>query len=274
MNNNQESSTSEALINLIRVVSRLRNPNDGCPWDRIQTHESLVPYIIEEAYEVVNAIRINDKNNLKEELGDLLLQIILHSEIASEKNQFTMQDVINEIHEKLIRRHPHIFNIKSQDLTVEEVEENWQKIKLKEKSGENIKSSLCQRLINKSKSQPPITSSMKISLEVARVGFEWRNIEEIYKKLEEEVEELKIALQNKDHANTEEEIGDIFFTLVNIARWNNLSPEECLRKTNEKFIKRFSFIEDNLKGDFNASDFNKLQKLWQKAKKIKNQDID
>ena len=197
---------SKAKINkLLEVVSELRDPNDGCPWDLEQTHLSLIPYVLEEAYEVVNAIRENNPDELKEELGDLLLQIVLHAQIAKEKNLFDISDIIDLITEKLIRRHPHVFRNKAK-VSMKDVEDTWEKIKDKERPLNNSKTPISDRLRLKIRPQPATKAALIISKKASKNGLEWEKSDEIWDKLFEELEELKDALKANKASKAEAEI--------------------------------------------------------------------
>tara|TARA_Y100001968_G_scaffold212345_1_gene195506 strand:+ start:79800 stop:80609 length:810 start_codon:yes stop_codon:yes gene_type:complete len=261
-----QENEQESIKKLIKIVSELRDPEIGCPWDLEQTHSSLIPFVIEEAYEVADAIREHNKNNLLEELGDLLLQVILHAQIATENNHFCFDDVVKEITNKLIRRHPHVFE-KKEKIDKKEVSKIWEEIKLSEQKYSLSKSPISDRLRVKTRSQSPIKGAIHISKKAADAGFEWKTINEVWNKYDEEVKELKEALKSKDKINAEKELGDVLFTLINIARWYKLDPDEGLAKTNTTFLNRFAFIESQLEGDINHQSISNLRKLWEKAKK-------
>jgi len=263
----KESNNSlEAIQELINIVAKLRSPSKGCPWDREQTHLSLIPYLIEETYEVVDAIRNKDASNLKEELGDLLLQIILHAQIAQENNCFCLEDLAKDVNKKLIRRHPHVFGNK-EIKTIDAAKKSWEKIKMAEKTGSKYKKNLSSQLKDKVRSQPAITGAMTISKTVANIGFDWKTFEDLWEKVTEEVDELKEALDKKDFQNAEEELGDVMFTLINIGRWFKLKPEEGLAGTNKRFLERFAYIEETLGGNFKKCSADELTNLWELAKK-------
>ncbi len=265
MNNTNQENAEENIHKLIDVVSALRDPINGCPWDLKQTHLSLIPYVLEEAHEVAHAIRENNPNELKEELGDLLLQIILHAQIAKEKKLFNMADVIEIITQKLIRRHPHVFQ-KKEKVSLKEVQDSWEKIKNKEKPLNNSKTPMSDRLKLKIRPQSSTKAALIISKKVSENGFEWEKIDEIWEKLYEELEELQDAIKGDKTSDPEAELGDVIFTLINIARWTNLSLEEGLAKTNQKFLKRLAYIEQNIKGDLNNQSKEILKKYWESAK--------
>ena len=257
---------SLAPIDKIRkIIQILRNPIDGCPWDIKQNYQSLADYSIEEAYELVNAIERNDVDDIKNELGDLLLQVILISQVAADKGDFNFDDVCNAISKKIIRRHPQIFdhNYNLKDLP----HESWEKIKTLEKSEKvsTQKNILDDIEIN----IPSILRSIKIQKKAASLDFDWLNKELVLNKIDEELDELKEAIIENDNHNIEEEVGDLFFTLINLSRHLNLNPDQTLRKANEKFIQRFNCMENliedkNLKWhNLNVKDF---KQLWRQAK--------
>ncbi|HUK99246.1 MAG TPA: nucleoside triphosphate pyrophosphohydrolase [Nitrospirota bacterium] len=248
---------------LIELMATLRGP-DGCPWDRKQTTESLKPFLIEECYEVVDALDEGTPAKVKEELGDLLFQIVFHARIAEEQNQFTMHDVITSNVEKMVRRHPHVFG-NARLSTDQEVLANWEDIKKKEKGYEDRKSIL----EGVPKHLPSLLRAHSIQERAARVGFDWNRIDETLPKLDEEVAEFKESLKRQNAAGIEEELGDIFFMLVNIARFLGVNPEEALRKTISKFIRRFRYIEEYAAQEgrsLNNMTLEEMEILWQKSK--------
>ena len=255
----------EKIHKLIEVVSALRDPINGCPWDLKQTHASLIPYVLEEAHEVAHAIREDNPNELKEELGDLLLQIILHAQIAREKNFFDMADIIEIITKKLIRRHPHIFE-KKKNVSIKEIQNSWEQIKAKEKPLNDSKTPISDRLKLKIRPQPSTKSAQIISKIASQNGFEWKKFDQIWDKLYEELEELKDALKEKKTSKAEGELGDVLFTLINIARWKKLSLEDGLAKTNQRFIERLRYIEENIEGELSTQSKEELEKYWKLAK--------
>lgn len=256
----------EALQRLIAIVAQLRSPDEGCPWDLAQTPETLIPYIIEEAYEVVDALRNGDKDAIAEELGDLLLQVVLQAQIASESHHFTLEDVAQGISEKLIRRHPHVFG----DVYVEnaaQVGQNWEKIKAAEK-GEKLEQAqrLSRKLKRYSRTLPPLTAGIKISQKAADAGFEWENVEGVWEKFNEELAEFKEALETDNKIHQEAELGDILFTLINIARWYNLDPSEALQGTNQRIVRRMELMEEFSDRPLTEYSLEELDQLWQRAK--------
>jgi len=247
----------------VELMAKLRSP-DGCPWDRKQTTESLKPFLIEECYEVVDALDEGSPDKIKEELGDLLFQIMFHARIAEEQGQFTIEDVIAANIEKMVRRHPHVFG-DAHLSTDREVLANWEEIKKREKGYEERKSVL----EGVPKHLPSLLRAHSIQERAARVGFDWNRIDEALPKLDEEIAEFKASLKQKDAAGIEEELGDIFFMLVNISRFLGVNPEEALRKTISKFIHRFRYIEEhaaNAGKSLNDMTLDEMEKLWQKSK--------
>lgn len=254
-------------INRIRkVIQILRDPIDGCPWDLKQNYDSLAQYSVEEAYELVNAIDDKNPNEIKKELGDLLLQVVLISQVASDIGDFNFDDVAEEISKKIIRRHPQIFdeNYKENDLP----HESWERIKNLENSETKIKSKNILDEIEKN--IPSILRSIKIQKKVSSLNFDWPNYERVLIKLDEELDELKSAINSKKEDNIEEELGDVFFTLISLCRHLSKDPDNIIRKANNKFIKRFNEME-NIVEDNNIKwhDLNEKQiiNLWNKAKK-------
>ena len=254
-----------------RVIEILRDPDGGCPWDLKQDYSSIAPYSIEEAYELVNAIEKNDINEIKSELGDLLLQVVLISQIASDKGDFNFDDVADEISQKIIRRHPQIFdeNYKINDLP----QESWERIKnLEKKNKHNANKSTLDQIEN---NMPTILKSLKIQKKAASLNFDWISKDQVLEKVDEELNELKDALKEKNNKNIEDELGDLFFTLISLSRHLNLDPDQTLRKANQKFIKRFNKME-NIIEDKNLKWHNlkevDFKNLWNKAKRLINED--
>jgi XTP/dITP diphosphohydrolase len=255
-----------ALQELIAVVAKLRDPDGGCPWDLEQTHHSLVPYVLEEAHEVADAIRHGDDAHLKEELGDLLLQVVLHGQIASEDGRFDLEAIARGISEKLIRRHPHVFaGAEATDSAA--VRDSWEAIKASEKGKTPPSASpLSDRLAGKVRGQPALAGAMTISQKAAKAGFEWDDMAGVWEKVHEELDELKEAVASGDKAHAQEELGDVLFTLVNVARWCGIDPETGLAGTNHRFLDRFSRVEAALGGNLQGRSIRELEGLWQQAK--------
>jgi XTP/dITP diphosphohydrolase len=248
---------------LIDVVAKLRNPEGGCPWDLAQTPQSLTPYIVEEAYEAVHAIRSGDRAAIISELGDLLLQVVLQAQLASEAGDFTLEDVAQGISQKLIRRHPHVFgDVKVAD--VAEVKANWEQIKSIEKG--QTQASFSDKLSSYAEKLPPLTAATKISERAASVGFEWESVDGVWAKFEEELGELKEALATPDIAHQEAELGDLLFTVINLARWYKLDPERGLSGTNQRFIDRIQQMEKYTDRPLTDYTIVELETLWQQAK--------
>lgn len=248
------------LKNLIDVVAKLRAP-DGCPWDREQTHKSLKPNMLEEAYETIDAIDSNDMDNLREELGAVLLQVVLHAQIASEEGAFNIEDVAKELKEKLIHRHPHVFGNEKVSST-SDVLKNWDKLKQEEKT---YRTSVMDGI---SKAQSALMSAQKISKKAVKTGFEWPNEQALYDCIFSEYEEFKEAKQEGDKDHMEEEFGDILFATVNLARWNKIDAEQALIRANKKFMTRFRKMEEIAEKPLNDYSFVEYDELWKKAKKL------
>jgi len=251
------------LSQLAELMAKLRGP-DGCPWDRKQTPESLKPFLIEECYEVVDALDEGAPDKVKEELGDLLFQIVFHSRIAEEKGEFTLREVIAGNIEKMTRRHPHVFG-EERLSTSKEVLANWEEIKKKEKGNEH-RTSILEGV---PRDLPSLLRAHRLQERAARVGFDWAHLNEALPKLDEEIAEFKESLKSKDAAAIEDELGDIFFMLVNISRFLEINPEDALRKTISKFIHRFRYIEEHAAEagkSLNDMTLDEMELLWQEAK--------
>lgn len=262
----QQAALSEAINHLVSVVAQLRSPDGGCPWDLAQTPESLIPYIIEEAYETVDAIRSGNAADTCEELGDLLLQVVLQAQIASESKQFTLQTVARSITEKLIRRHPHVFgDVEVQ--TLDELHRNWERIKAIEKGEDpHATQPLSQKLSRYARSLPPLMASLKMSQKAAAAGFEWETVDGVWDKFNEELAEFKEAIAGSDKAHQESELGDLLFTIVNLARWYNLDPSAALQGTNQRFIQRLQLMEAVADRPLETYTLAELDEFWQQAK--------
>lgn len=247
------------------TIAHLRAP-EGCPWDRKQTHQSLREYLIEETYEVLEALDNDDTDALREELGDLLLQIVLHSQIAVEAGEFRMAEVLETVNTKMIERHPHVWG----DVKVsnaEEVVANWDELKRKQKAAagtnDNDVTGAKSILDGVPKALPALAQAQSYQARAARVGFDWPQIEGVLDKLKEELEELRSAQAPEEHL---EEIGDVLFSLVNVARWYDIDPEAALRETNRKFVRRFQYIEQHAERDLKEMTLQEMDALWDKAK--------
>ena len=266
-------STLAGLRRLIDVVAALRSPQGGCPWDLAQTPETLMPYVIEEAYEVVDAIRQGSPKAIADELGDLLLQVVLQAQIASEAGQFDLATVVQGITAKLIRRHPHVFGNQdgNQDgdrsvVSTDQVKQTWEQIKAEEEQQSTGTQSLLPRLSRYARSLPPLTAGLKISQRAAAEGFEWERVEDVWAKLEEELDEFRRAIAHEPPANQQAELGDVLFTLINLARWHDLDPAEALHDTNRRFIRRLEQMEAVADRPFSTYTPDELETLWQQAK--------
>ncbi|MDH4099848.1 MAG: nucleoside triphosphate pyrophosphohydrolase [Nitrospirota bacterium] len=248
---------------LVELMSTLRSPC-GCPWDKEQTRKSLTPFLIEEAYEVVEAIEGGNPRELKDELGDLLFQIIFHCQIARERGEFDLNDVAEHSHAKMVNRHPHVFG-DAQLETSADVLANWEEIKKKEEHRK--RSSMLEGL---PKELPALLKAHRVQDKAARVGFDWEKLDQVIDKVEEEVGEFRETLHTKDPEKMEEELGDVFFSLVNVSRFIGVNPEEALRKTISKFIHRFKYIEEKAaEAGKNLSEMTleEMDRLWDEAKK-------
>lgn len=255
-----------AVQRLVAVVARLRSPDGGCPWDLAQTPESLIPYVLEEAYETVDAIQSGKANAICEELGDLLLQVVLQAQIASEADQFSLTEIADGITEKLIRRHPHVFGTVHVQ-TIDDVYRNWEQIKAIEKGEDpNVTPPLSKKLSRYARSLPPLIAGMKISRKAAEAGFEWEAIDGVWAKFQEELGEFKEAIAEQDKAHQEAELGDLFFTIINLARWYDLDPSAALKGTNQRFIQRLEQMETVADRPLSDYSLEQLEQLWQQAK--------
>ena len=250
-------SKLKAFERLLNIMDELR---EKCPWDKKQTLESLRTLTIEETYELADSILDNNFNEIKSELGDLMLHVVFYSKIASETKNFDIGDVLNTICDKLINRHPHIYGNKA-ELDEDQVKKNWEKIKLKEGKKsvlEGVPSSL-----------PALVKAMRIQEKVSGVGFDWDNIDQVFEKVEEELLELKKEIANSNYENIEAEFGDVLFSLVNYARYIKINPENALSRTNKKFIKRFQYLENKsrmFKKSLSEMSLSEMNILWNEAK--------
>ena len=254
--------SSIAFERLLNIMNELR---EKCPWDKKQTMDSLRYLTIEELFELSDAILEKNSNDIKKELGDILLHIVFYAKIASETNEFTITDVINSLCDKLIERHPHIYgNVKAE--SEEEVKQNWEKIKLKE-GNKSVLSGVPKGL-------PALVKAMRIQEKARGVGFDWENKNQVWEKVKEELSEFHIELEkgNTNKQKIEEEFGDVLFALINYARFNNINPEDALERTNKKFIYRFQYMEEKIKAlGKNISDckLEEMDKYWNEAKSTK-----
>ncbi len=259
------SKSGDAIDRLLGVMQKLRGP-DGCPWDQEQTHESLKSGLIEEAYEVIDAIESGDRSELKEELGDLLLQVIFHSQLGKEEGHFEFPDVVNGISDKLIRRHPHVFGEKKVSGT-SEVLKNWDAIKKSEKMGKDgIPGSIVSGI---PKHLPALQKAHQIQKRAARAGFDWEHIDDVFDKLHEEIEEVKEAISRNHEEDIRDELGDLLFSAVNVSRYLGHNPEELLNHNIKKFVRRFQSVEKSAHEtgkDFSEFTLEELDVFWEEAK--------
>ena len=257
-------SAGELFTDLMEIMARLRGKN-GCPWDRDQTHESIKPYLVEEAYEVLEAIDEQDLAKLKEELGDLMLQIVFHARMAEDAGAFSMQDVLTAINEKLLRRHPHVFGeLKAE--TAQEVLFNWEQIKQAERHKLNDRASVLDGV---PRELPALLRAHRLQEKASRVGFDWTEAQEVFRKVEEELAELRAAMDGREADRVEAELGDLLFALVNLSRFLAVNPEEALRKTIARFIARFRYIEEELSRrgrSLRQATLEEMDALWAEAK--------
>ena len=248
------------LERLIEIVATLRSEN-GCQWDREQTHKSLRPNMLEEAYEAVDAIDDGNVENLREELGDVLLQVVLHAQIAKDNGNFDIEDVAKELADKLIHRHPHVFGEAKVEST-QDILDAWDKLKNEEKT---YRKSVLDGV---SKSQSALMAAQKISKKVVKVGFEWDSIESLKKCIESEYKEFEEAVELSDIDKMEDEMGDIFFATVNLARWHKIDAEQALLRANKKFTKRFKKMEEITNKPLDKLSYEEFDTLWKQAKQL------
>ena len=253
---------------LLEIMAALREPETGCPWDIKQTFETIVPYTLEEAYEVADSIERGHMEELKDELGDLMFQVVFYAQMAKEQGLFEFDDVLQAINNKLVRRHPHVFA--GADYTDEKaLNDAWEKSKAAERDDKVVEEK-ASVLAGVASALPALKRSQKLQNRAARVGFDWPEVEPVLDKMEEEIQELREAIKNQDQQNVFEETGDIIFACVNLARHLDVDAEEALRHGNKKFETRFSYIEQRLNGearDINECSLEELEKLWQESKK-------
>ncbi len=268
MNKQHPQTTNNALQDLLEVMVRLRDPDTGCPWDKVQTFESIAPYTIEEAYEVADAVRLGDMAGLREELGDLLLQVVYHACLAEESGLFDFEDVVRGITAKMISRHPHVFGDKQAE-SASDVIVLWDEQKDKEKAGKGkVQESI---LDDVPLALPAVMRAQKLQKRAARVGFEWPEAVQVLDKLEEEINELREAIAEKSASAIHEEIGDVMFCVINFGRMLDIDCEQSLRDTNAKFERRFKGIESDLKAmnkEFSDTNLDEMESLWH-AQKVK-----
>lgn len=263
-----------SLNDLLALMTMLRDKQYGCPWDQKQNFATIAPYTIEEAYEVMDAIIRGDRSDLKDELGDLLFQVVFHAQMASEENAFNFSDVVQTIVEKMLRRHPHVFPDGSFDsyaspnpLSEQEIGEQWQLIKAQEKQAKGRHE---QGLLDSvPSSMSVLTQAVKLQKQASKVGFDWQDVKPVFAKIREELDELEEAIEQLSHAEAEAELGDILFAVANLARHLSISPEQALMQTNVKFRRRFAYIENALSEQQKAltdCSLDELDLLWERAK--------
>ena len=253
----------QSINKLLKIIKVLRDPEKGCPWDLKQDYNSLSYYPIEEAYELQNAVENKDIENIKEELGDILLQVLLYCQVGFDNNEFNFDDITKILSEKLIRRHPQIFDIEYKENTTPQ--ETWEKIKNEEKNI-NKSNEFNSILKDVPKNLPPILRSLKIQQKASNFNFDWNKSEDVLEKVDEELFELKDAIYHNKINNVEEEFGDLFFTLINLSRHLNIDPNKALNKTIKKFIHRFSYIEKTIYDKKLDNNKEILEKLWNHTK--------
>jgi len=255
-----------SFLSLLAIMARLRS-TDGCPWDAEQTPETLKPYLLEETYEVLEAIDQGETSAIREELGDLLLQIVFQSRIFQERGAFGMKEVVDGIAEKLVRRHPHVF-ADADCRTPEEVSRQWDKIKSREKSSNGHAESVLGHV---PPALPALMRASKLTEKASRVGFDWPEVDGVFAKVHEELAEFETALKMKDQQGMEDELGDLLFAIANLGRFLKIDPEDALRKTIARFISRFNHIEKSLAGQgkqFRNTTLEEMSELWQNAKQL------
>jgi MazG family protein len=261
-----DSASGERFQKLVSIMARLRGPG-GCPWDREQTFDSIKPYTLEETYEVLDAIDQRDWRSLAEELGDFLLQAVFYAQMASERQLFTIEDALDAINQKLVRRHPHVFGDQSA-ATAGDVKRIWGEVKAAEQKDKgNARDGL---LASVPRSLPALVEAQQVTARAAGVGFDWENAEQVLAKLDEELAEFDAARRNASPGELEDELGDLLFVLVNLARFVKVDPEQALRRSNAKFRRRFGYIERKLaeRGKKPAdSNLEEMEALWQEAKR-------
>ena len=263
--NNFNLETLESFKILISNVKSLKDKTWGCPWQKKQSHISLLPFLYEESSEFTEAIYTKNPNNICEELGDLLLQIMLHAELGFEEKEFELNDVIKNLNKKIINRHPYIFK-KKEKVSLKKSQQIWEDIKNSEKK-EPHKESLISRNLNlKIKNLPPSVGANRITNIVKEYGFKWESTTQIIEKLEEEIDELKEAIKSKKEVDIKDEFGDVYFTMLNLSSYLKINPESALQKTNKKFLDRFAIIEHHAGDNIKKQTPRDFQRLWQVAK--------
>ncbi|HWV16135.1 MAG TPA: nucleoside triphosphate pyrophosphohydrolase [Cellvibrio sp.] len=264
------SEHTYSIDDLLYLMARLRDPHTGCPWDIKQDYASIAPSTLEEAYEVVDAIEKQDFVHLKEELGDLLFQVIFYSQLGSEQQRFDFASVVSGLVEKLVRRHPHVFpdgtlqsQIDNRHTLPGDIKARWEVIKQQEREAKGARSLLADVPLN----LPALSRAAKLQKRAAGVGFDWQDVSGPIAKVREELQEVEEALHGKDSQALEEELGDLLFSVVNISRYLKIDPEQALRKANHKFEQRFSYIEAHIVPSLAAAGIEEMNRLWDEAKK-------
>lgn len=249
---------------LVDIVAKLRSP-EGCPWDRKQSHDSLLPFLLEETWEVVEEIKNGQVGApLKEELGDLLLQIVLHAQIAKEEKRFEINDVVDYVSEKMVRRHPHVFDSEFKHVTPEQQKELWQEIKAKEKQHKSVLDGI-------SSNNPALINAMKIGQRASSIGFDWDDKWDVFAKIQEELSEVEVEMKEDNREALEEEMGDLLFAVANLARFHKINPEIALKRCNDKFKRRFSHVEKEINASKEKGErlsLNEMEQVWQSAKQF------
>jgi MazG family protein len=267
MSSESHSSAGSKFQRLVEIMARLRSP-EGCPWDRDQTFDTIKPYTVEETYEVLDAIDRRDWPHLADELGDLMLQCVFYAQMASEQNLFRIGDSLDSINNKLVRRHPHVFADAIAD-TPDDVKKRWDEIKAEEKKSRGEGGKLL--LEGVPRALPALVEAQQIASRAAGAGFDWDHVGQVFEKMHEELDELARARESADQNAVEDEIGDLLFVLVNVARFLKVDPEQALRKTNAKFRKRFGYVESQLRKrgkGLTESNIGEMEALWQEAKQV------
>ncbi len=260
----EEGKTAEDAIKRLADIIALLRSEEGCPWDKVQTHKSLRSCLIEEAYEAVDAIDKEDIDNLEEELGDVLLQVVFHADLGKTEKTFDLRSIINRECDKMLRRHPHVFLNKNSE-SVDKAIEKWENVKRKERGTSTYTNSM----MNVPRALPALIRSYKIQKKAAEVGFDWEDVSEAFLKVKEETRELLEIYRENDETSIMEEVGDLLFAVVNVARFLGVNPEEALNFTSSKFIDRFGFIEESaqLQGkQLETMTLEEMDKLWEEAK--------
>ena len=259
------NNPSKGMPRLLEIMRALREPESGCPWDIEQNFKTIAPYTVEEAYEVADAIERENWDDLKNELGDLLLQTVYHTQMAEEEDLFSFSDVVNQISEKMIQRHHHVFGNENRNKTASQQVKDWESIKAEERAKKNQTGILDDVALN----LPALVRSLKLQKRAARVGFDWPDISQVLDKIDEETKELIEAKKTESQERISEEFGDLLFSIVNLGRHLKVDPEEALKQTNRKFITRFNFVESSIRSQgkkIEDTSLEEMEALWQQAK--------